>query len=82
MITNDPFGRLLAVGIVVMIVFQAMLNICMTVGLAPITGMPLPFVSQGGSSLLTNCIAMGLLVSVAQRRPMLIANPPFEHDDG
>ncbi|MFN0138110.1 MAG: FtsW/RodA/SpoVE family cell cycle protein [Phycisphaerae bacterium] len=81
MMTNDPFGRLLAVGIVVMIVFQAMLNICMTVGLAPITGMPLPFVSQGGSSLLTNCIAMGLLVSVAQRRPMLIANPPFEHGD-
>lgn len=81
MVTNDPFGRLLAVGIVVMIVFQAMLNICMTVGLAPITGMPLPFVSQGGSSLLTNCIAMGLLVSIAQRRPMLIANPPFEHDE-
>lgn len=78
-VTNDPFGRLLAVGVVVMIVFQAFLNICMTIGLAPITGMPLPFVSAGGSSLWTNLIGLGLLVSVAQRRPMLIANPPFEH---
>lgn len=81
-VTNEPFGRLLAVGIVVMIVFQAMLNICMTIGLAPITGMPLPFVSAGGSSLWTNLIGLGLIVSVAQKRPMLIANPPFEHGDG
>jgi rod shape determining protein RodA len=80
-VTNDPFGRLLAVGVVVMIVAQALLNMCMTIGLAPITGMPLPFVSAGGSSLWTNMTALGLLVSVAQRRPMLIANPPFEHSD-
>lgn len=80
-VTNDPFGRLLAVGIVVMIVMQALLNMCMTIGLAPITGMPLPFVSAGGSSLWTNMAALGLLVSVAQKRPMLIANPPFEYFD-
>ncbi len=80
-VTNDPFGRLLAVGVVVMIVAQAMLNICETMGLAPITGMTLPFVSFGGSSIWTNFIGLGLLLSVAQRRPMLIANPPFEHDD-
>lgn len=78
-VTNDPFGRLLAIGVIVMIVAQALLNMCMTIGLAPITGMPLPFVSAGGSSLWTNLAALGLLVSVAQRRPMLIANPPFEH---
>jgi len=78
-VTNDPFGRLLAVGVVVMIVAQALLNICMTIGLAPITGMTLPFVSAGGSSLWANFIALGLLVNVAQRRPMLIARPPFEH---
>jgi cell division protein FtsW (lipid II flippase) len=77
--TNDPFGRLLAIGVVVMIVAQALLNIGMTVGLAPITGMTLPFVSAGGSSLWANFLALGLLVNVAQRRPMLIANPPFEH---
>jgi len=81
MITNDPFGRLLTVGVVVMIVVQALLNICMNLGLAPITGMTLPFVSAGGSSLWANFLALGLLVSVAQRRPMLIAHPPFEHQD-
>jgi rod shape determining protein RodA len=78
-VTNDPFGRLLAVGVIVMIVVQALLNICMTIGLAPITGMTLPFVSAGGSSLWANFIALGLLVNVAQRRPLLINNPPFEH---
>lgn len=78
-VTNDPFGRLLAVGVIVMIVVQALLNICMNIGLAPITGMPLPFVSAGGSSLWANFIALGLLVNVAQRRPMLMSNPPFEH---
>lgn len=81
MVTNDPFGRLLAVGVVVMIVAQALLNICMNIGLAPITGMTLPFVSFGGSSLWANFLALGLLVNVAQRRPMLIARPPFEHED-
>jgi rod shape determining protein RodA len=69
------------VGVVVMIVAQALLNICMNIGLAPITGMTLPFVSSGGSSLWANFIALGLLVNVAARRPMLIANPPFEHHD-
>lgn len=81
-LTNDPFGRLLAVGVVVMIVAQALLNICMTIGLAPITGMTLPFVSAGGSSLWANFIALGLLLNVAQRRPLLIARPPFEHTNG
>jgi rod shape determining protein RodA len=79
--TNDPFGRLLAIGVVVMIVAQALLNIGMTVGLAPITGMTLPFISAGGSSLWANFLGLGLLLNVAQRRPMLIANPPFEHGE-
>lgn len=79
--TNDPFGRLLAVGVIVMIVVQALLNMSMAVGLAPITGMTLPFVSAGGSSLWANFIALGLLLNVAQRRPLLIANPPFSHSD-
>ncbi|MBU0640120.1 MAG: FtsW/RodA/SpoVE family cell cycle protein [Planctomycetes bacterium] len=80
-VTNDPFGRLLAIGVIVMIVVQALINIGMTIGLAPITGMTLPFVSAGGSSLWANFLGLGLLVNVAQRRPMLIANPPFEHRD-
>ena len=80
-VTNDPFGRLLAVGVLVMIVLQALLNICMTNGLAPITGMTLPFVSAGGSSLWANFLALGLLINVARRRPMLIAHPPFEYNN-
>lgn len=80
MVTNDPYGRLLAVGISVMIVAQAILNICMTIGLAPISGMTLPFVSAGGSSVWTNFLGLGLLLSVAKRRPMLISRPPFEYD--
>ena len=80
-VTNDPFGRLLAVGVVVMIVVQALLNISMAVGLAPITGITLPFVSAGGSSLWANFLGLGLLVNVAQRRAMLIAHAPFEHKD-
>lgn len=81
MVTNDPYGRLLAIGICAMIVVQALLNIGMTIGLAPITGMTLPFVSAGGSSLWTNFIGLGLLVNIAQRRPLLIARPPFEFED-
>ena len=78
LLTNDPFGRLLAVGVVVMIATQALLNICMNIGLAPITGMTLPFVSYGGSSLMANFIALGLLLNVGKRRPIVMAKKPFE----
>lgn len=80
-VTNDPFGRLLVVGVIVMIVLQALMNIGMTIGYFIITGMTLPFVSYGGSSLWANFIALGLLVNVAQRRPMLIARKPFAYDN-
>lgn len=79
--TNEPFGRLLAIGVIVMIVVQALLNIGMTIGLSPITGMTLPFVSAGGSSMWANFIALGLMLNVAKRRPLIIANPPFEYND-
>ncbi|MGB5916789.1 MAG: FtsW/RodA/SpoVE family cell cycle protein, partial [Phormidesmis sp.] len=65
---KDKFGSLLAVGVLSMIVFQAVLNICMTIGLAPITGIPLPWMSYGRSALLTNFIAIGLVESVANYR--------------
>ncbi|NJL99403.1 MAG: rod shape-determining protein RodA [Synechococcaceae cyanobacterium SM2_3_2] len=65
---KDNFGSLIAVGILAMIVFQAVVNIGMTVGLAPITGLPLPFLSYGRSALLTNFIAMGLVQSVMVHR--------------
>ncbi|MDX2272561.1 MAG: rod shape-determining protein RodA [Cyanobacteriota bacterium] len=65
---KDNFGSLIAVGVLAMIFFQAIVNIGMTVGLAPITGLPLPFLSYGRSALLTNFIAIGLVESVAMHR--------------
>jgi len=77
--TTEPFARLLAVGVVALIAAQVAINIGMTVGLMPITGMTLPFVSYGGSSLLANLAGVALLVGVGQYRPYLLANRPFEH---
>lgn len=76
--TVDPLGRLLAVGVCALILAQAMINIGMTIGLMPITGMTLPFVSMGGSALVANYLCIGLLVDVARRRPIEIARKPFE----
>jgi cell division protein FtsW (lipid II flippase) len=76
--TTDPLGRLLAVGVSALILAQAVINVGMTIGLMPITGMTLPFVSMGGSALIANYLAIGLLVSVSRRRPLDIAPRPFE----
>lgn len=65
---KDNFGSLLTIGILGMIAFQTIINVAMTVGLAPITGIPLPLLSYGRSSLLTNLIAFGLVESVANAR--------------
>lgn len=62
--TQDPFGQLLAVGVTAIIFFQTFVNIGMNVGLLPVTGIPLPFVSLGGSSLWTMLACIGLLQSV------------------
>ena len=78
--TYDPFGRLLAVGVVGMMFSQLMINISMTIGLLPVTGMTLPLISYGGSSLLVNCAALGLLINISRRRPILIGPHPFEHE--
>jgi rod shape-determining protein RodA len=77
--THDPFGRLLAVGVLGLLLTQLVINIGMTMGLMPITGMTLPLVSYGGSSLVANCVALGLLVNVGQRRPILLGRRPFEY---
>lgn len=66
---RDNFGSLLAIGVFSMLAFQAIVNISMTIGLAPVTGIPLPWLSYGRSALLTNFIALGLVESVANHRP-------------
>ncbi|MBT3200771.1 MAG: rod shape-determining protein RodA [Phycisphaerales bacterium] len=78
-VTYDPFGRLLAVGVLALLASQILINIGMTVGLGPITGMTLPLISYGGSSLVVNCAALGLLVNVGYHRPMTLSRRPFEH---
>jgi len=75
--TNEPFGKLLAVGVVSLLATQTLINVGMTVGLLPITGMTLPFVSYGGSSLLANAAAAGAMLSVGLRRPIVLAPEPF-----
>jgi rod shape determining protein RodA len=61
---TDPFGRLLAAGVVSWFAFQSFVNIGMTLGIMPVTGLPLPFVSYGGSSMFANLMAIGLLQNV------------------
>ena len=62
----DRFGAFLAIGLTTMVVFQAFFNISVVLGLLPPKGIPLPFVSAGGSSLLINLIGMGILLNVSQ----------------
>ncbi len=68
---EDAFGRLVAVGIVCWFGFQAFENIGMTVGIMPVTGLPLPFVSYGGSSMFADMIGIGLLQNVHLRTQRL-----------
>ncbi len=90
----DPFGRLLAAGITTWILAQAAINIASVVGLLPVTGVTLPLVSFGGSSLAFTMFGLGLLASVARnarrpeehgpvaaRRPVLVAAGPAADDD-
>lgn len=65
---RDTFGMLVAAGIAGMWAFQLFVNVGMTMGIMPITGLPLPFVSFGGSGLLMNFIAVGLLLNIHMRR--------------
>ncbi len=63
-LANSRFSSLLAVGLASMLTFHVFVNVGMTIGVMPVTGLPLPFLSYGGSSLLTNCLAVGLLLHV------------------
>ena len=76
--TREPFGRLIAVGVVTMLAVQVLINIGMTVQLMPVTGLPLPFMSYGGSSLLSSFIALALLMNVGMRRVPVLADEDFK----
>jgi rod shape determining protein RodA len=66
-LARDQFGRLLATGVAIMILFQVFINIAVNIRLLPVTGIPLPFISQGGSSLIMLFAALGLLQGVLLR---------------
>ncbi|CAM5541444.1 rod shape-determining protein RodA [Streptomyces pilosus] len=68
--TTDLYGTVVAAGIVAWFGFQAFENIGMTLGIMPVTGLPLPFVSYGGSSMFATWLAVGLLQSIKLQRPM------------
>lgn len=78
--TREPFGRLVAAGVVAVLGVQVFVNVGMTMGLMPITGVTLPLVSYGGCSLLMNMLSLALIVSIAQHRPYLLTRKPFDFD--
>lgn len=68
--TSDRFGRLVIVGVASMLIFHMFENIGMNIGVMPITGIPLPFISYGGSNLIANMAGIGLVLNVTRRKPI------------
>jgi len=68
LVARDRFGFLLAAGLVGMLVFHVLINVGMTIGIMPITGIPLPFVSYGGSAMLTDFAAIGILLNIYSQK--------------
>lgn len=75
--TREPFGRLVATGIVALLATQCLINTAMTVGLAPITGLTLPLVSYGGSSLVITLAALSILMNIGLSREINLGGQPF-----
>lgn len=72
--SRDPYGTFLVVGISAIFAFHFIENISMCIGVLPVTGIPLPFMSQGGTALISNYISIGVLLSVSMRRKRTIFN--------
>jgi cell division protein FtsW len=81
---RDPFGKLLAAGITALVCGQACVNLAAVLGIAPLTGIPLPFVSYGGSSLVVLLAAVGILLNIAsdERAPQRVASPDRRRRNG
>jgi rod shape determining protein RodA len=72
--SRDKYGSIMVIGVAGMIAVHTFENIGMSIGLLPCTGIPLPFVSQGATNLVTNFMAMGIVLSVSARRKKVIFN--------
>ena len=70
--TRDKFGRMIIIGVMGMLLFHVLENVAMTLGLMPITGIPLPFLSYGGSNMVTNMGGIGLVLNVTRNRSISI----------
>lgn len=66
--TNDPFGRFICIGITSFLTFQLLVNIAMTSGIMPVVGLPLPFISYGGSFLLLSFFCIGIVLNISKQR--------------
>lgn len=78
---KDQFGQLLAFGITISIVFYAFVNVAVTTGILPTTGLPLPFISYGGTSLIFLCISVGILINIAFTNHMRDNGVVYVKDD-
>ncbi|NOZ21267.1 MAG: rod shape-determining protein RodA [Planctomycetes bacterium] len=76
--TREPFGRLIAVGGVTLLATQVFINVGMTMRMCPITGLTLPFISYGGSSLLSSFVLLSLMINVDMRQPPILAAEDFK----
>ncbi len=76
--TRDPFGRLVATGVVAILATQCLINTAMTVGLAPITGLTLPLLSYGGSSLVITLTSLSILMNIGLRPELKVSGEPFQ----
>ena len=71
---RDPFGKRLAVGLTALVLGQAVVNLCAVMGIAPLTGIPLPFVSYGGSSMIVSLASVGVLLNIAVNHAAHVAS--------
>src|SRR5881397_2292484 len=79
---KDPFGKRLAAGITALVTGQAAINLAAVVGLGPLTGIPLPFVSYGGSSLVVALLSVGILLNIARGHGRAEAAPVSDRSRG
>ncbi len=79
--TREPFGRLAAIGVVTLLASQTFINLMVALKLMPVTGVTLPFVSSGGSSLIASFMSIGLLINIGQKRPIVMGRESFEFTD-